>query len=84
MKVHRALTDLQKDYTNQFATMGIPFFNTSSKLIVEEAETMDVDARNDVQAKTSREIREGNSITRAELVALQKRMIGLLEDLCGD
>lgn len=70
-KVHKALTEMEKAFRVELSTMGIPFFVVKKGLVVKEEHSGEIKA-------------EGTTITEVELKVFEKRMIKLLEDLCGD
>jgi hypothetical protein len=75
---------MHKDYQSQLAAMGIPFFNTRTELVVSGHGGGPGDLANAGGGRMEVDRTEGGTITEAELEVLQKRMIGLLEDLCAD
>lgn len=80
MKVYRAQTQMVKEFTTKLKGFGVPFFGTKSELVkvykkASDGESTDLPPR----AKDDK-----NTIDELDLVKLQKKMITLLEDLCGD
>jgi hypothetical protein len=73
MKIHRAQTQMVEEMTKALKNLGVPFFGTKNDLVripgKEEAGGMD---------------KSEGMIDEAELVKLQRRMLGILEDLCND
>jgi len=66
--------------TAELTALGIPFFGTKADLIQDESPEM---RPNDAGAAEGPQ-HTGSTITSQELSALQRRMLGLLEDLCGE
>lgn len=57
-----------KEMSMKLKSFGVPFFGTRTDLVRAPGEAPG----------------EGKKIDQAELVELQRRMIGILEDLCKD
>lgn len=71
MKVYKASVDMSKALDTELRHLGTPFFAIRSELVGAEhsiGETVGKPA----------------AITKEELVKLQRRMLGLLEDLCKE
>ena len=67
-KVHRACREMVKSAERELKGLEVPFFCTKEELIFR---------------KGSGEMRKG-MVDEEELVRLQKKMLELLEDLCGE
>ena len=65
---------MEKSMTRQLVEMRIPFFVIQPALVIDD-ESIDEDTEG--PQKTT-------LITRGQLKSLQRRMIGLLEDLCKE
>jgi len=78
MKVYRAQHQMVKEFSVKLRNMGIPFFGTRSDLI-RKADNDPVAGSNPKDLQTSMK-----SITEKELVELQRKMLGLLEEMCRD
>ncbi|KIN02009.1 hypothetical protein OIDMADRAFT_18778 [Oidiodendron maius Zn] len=80
MKVHRAQVQMVTEMTARFRNLGIPFFGTKSELVRLKAKSPER-----VEGGASQILKEGNRmIDEIELVELQRKMLVLLEDLCGE
>jgi hypothetical protein len=77
IKVYKAQLQLVKEFTSKLRSLGVPFFGTKSELVKRAGKKVDGD-------QTDGTKNEKGMIDEAELVKLQKRMLGLLEDLCSD
>lgn len=62
----------------ELQAMGVPFFGTRSELIVSENGT---GGKSDDRARKSGGTMK---LSRKELIDLQKKVLGLLQDLCQD
>ncbi|KAG9248698.1 hypothetical protein BJ878DRAFT_308362 [Calycina marina] len=73
LKVYRAQVQMTKEFTSRLKSLGVPFFGTKTELVRIHKEFKDQASRD-----------EKGSIDELYLVKLQKKMITLLEDMCGD
>ncbi|CAG8977884.1 hypothetical protein HYALB_00001761 [Hymenoscyphus albidus] len=78
MKVYKAQMQMAKEMTSKLRNMGVPFFGTRTELIrpMSHANTGRGDASKESGGKAL--------IDEIELVKLQRKMLGILEDLCSD
>ncbi|KFY54076.1 hypothetical protein V496_07328 [Pseudogymnoascus sp. VKM F-4515 (FW-2607)] len=72
-KVYRAQCQMVGEMGGKLHRLGVPFFGTRSELIRYDG---GVDGAAD-------EKDEGGGITESELLEMQRRMLGILEDLCA-
>lgn len=72
-KVYRAQCQMVGEMGGKLQRLGVPFFGTRSELIRYDG---GVDGAAD-------EKEEGGGITESELLEMQRRMLGILEDLCA-
>jgi len=78
MKVYRAQHQMVKEFSVKLRNMGVPFFGTRSDLIRKaDSDPVPGSKPKDLQASMK-------SITEKELVELQRKMLGLLEEMCRD
>jgi len=79
-KVYRAQTQMVKEMSAKLKGLGVPFFGTKGELVRKKGQEIEED-------KGERKVeggQEGKMIDEGELVELQRRMIGILEDLCSE
>lgn len=77
-KVYRAQTQMVKEMSAKLKGFGVPFFGTKQELVRAKGEGMgDGNGKGEGDGESKR-------IDEGELVELQRRMIGILEDLCGE
>lgn len=77
-KVYRAQTQMVKEMSAKLKGFGVPFFGTRAELVRKKG-----DVNETGEDKEDRK-GEGKKIDEGELVELQRRMIGILEDLCSE
>jgi hypothetical protein len=78
MKVYKAQMQMVREMTAKLRSLGVPFFGTRAELVRVDGKERAEEARSDGP-------KDGNgAIDEVELVKLQRRMLTLLEDLCGD
>lgn len=78
LKVYRAQTQMTKEFSAKLKSLGVPFFGTKVELVR-------VANKDGSDEKASQVSNDGTGlIEELELIKLQKKMISLLEDLCGD
>ena len=78
MKVYRAQTQMVKEMTVKLRSLGVPFFGTKSELVR-------VPGKEGAGRGGPVDSRDWKGmIDEAELVKLQRKMLGILEDLCSD
>jgi hypothetical protein len=75
MKVHRAQTQMVQEMSTRLKNYGVPFFGTRPELIRVTGRVKVQVERNDVEKAV---------IDEKELFKLQRRILGILEDLCSD
>ena len=96
-KVYRAQHEMVKEMTGKLRTLGVPFFGTRSGLVVlrsspgsREGSAADGEEGQDDKDRKTYEKREREQtkaqgkINEMELVELQRKMLGILQDLCGE
>lgn len=76
-KVYRAQCQMVREMGGKLRGLGVPFFGTRGELIIYE--------NSDAAMNAVEEGREGGRkmITEKELLEMQRRMLGILEDLCA-
>ena len=78
MKVYKAQTQMVQEMNAKMRSLGIPFFGTRRELVRmagKENPTVDgIDGSKD----------DNGMIDEIGLVKLQRKMLGILEDLCKD
>lgn len=80
MKVYRAQLQMVKEMSAKLKNLGIPFFGTRTELVrVPAKEGKLVAAKG---AVVIGDADDGGKIEEKDLVALQKKMLAILEDLC--
>lgn len=78
MKVYKAQTQMVREMTVKLRSLGVPFFGTRSELVR-------VPGREGAGGGGPVDSNDGKGmIDEAELVTLQRKMLGILEDLCSD
>ena len=78
LKVYRAQTQMTREFSAKLKSLGVPFFGTKGELVR-------VPKKDGDEPKNSQTANDGEgTIDELELIKLQKKMINLLEDLCGD
>lgn len=98
-KVYRAQHEMVKEMTGKLKALGVPFFGTRSGLVVlrsspgsregsaiegERGKGGRAEVKNEVEKKEREEARAQGKINEMELVELQRKMLGILQDLCGE
>ena len=78
-KVYRAQVQMVKEMSAKLKGLGVPFFGTRAELVRKQGQ----EEVNHVVRKSEGCEGSGN-IDEGELVVLQRRMIGILEDLCSE
>jgi len=69
---------MTKEFSAKLKSLGVPFFGTKVELVK-------VAKKDGSEEKGSQISNDGKGmIDELELIKLQKKMISLLEDLCGD
>jgi hypothetical protein len=82
MKVHHAQMQMVTEFTTKMKRMGVPFFGTKSDLVRKSKKE---DSKADGSTTPTYEPGDEKAkIDEDELIKLQKKIIGILEDLCGD
>jgi hypothetical protein len=77
-KVYRAQTQMVKEMSAKLKGFGVPFFGTRGELVRKKGDVNETgEDKGDGKG-------EGKKIEEGELVELQRRMIGILEDLCSE
>ncbi|KFY27812.1 hypothetical protein V493_03290 [Pseudogymnoascus sp. VKM F-4281 (FW-2241)] len=74
-KVYRAQCQMVGEMGGKLQRLGVPFFGTRAELIRYDG---GVDGAADEE-----ELGRGGGITETELLGMQRRMLGILEDLCA-
>ncbi len=74
-KVYRAQVQMVKEMSAKLKGFGVPFFGTRAELVRRTGEA---------GAEVDGEGMDDKRIDETELVELQRRMIGMLEDLCSE
>ena len=78
LKVYRAQIQMTKEFSAKLKSLGVPFFGTKGELVR-------LTKKEENGERASQTSGDGKGvIDELELVKLQKKMINLLEDLCGD
>lgn len=78
LKVYRAQMQMVREMTTKLKSLGVPFFGTKTELVrVTGKNVPDIPGFDG--AKDEKPL-----IDEAELVKLQRKMLGILEDLCSD
>jgi len=77
MKVYKAQTQMVREMSARLRSLGVPFFGTKSELVRSPGK----DAVGDGDGVQKE---EKGTIDEADLVKLQRKMLGILEDLCSD
>jgi hypothetical protein len=72
VKVHRAQEQMVAEMTARLKNLGVPFFGIKKELIRSPKDIQGLDGTND------------KKIDEEVLLGLQRRMIGILEDLCAE
>ena len=78
LKVYRAQVQMTKEFSAKLKSLGVPFFGTKNELVRM--------AKKDGSENKDSQVSIGGKgmIEELELIKLQKKMISLLEDMCGD
>lgn len=79
-KVYRAQVQMVKEMSAKLKGLGVPFFGTRGEMVRKE----DVSKVSEGDGEKKGAGRDDRRIGEAELVELQRRMIGILEDLCSE
>ncbi|KAL1956487.1 hypothetical protein VTO42DRAFT_7285 [Malbranchea cinnamomea] len=80
-KVYKALLDMSRALDGELRGLGIPFFAIRHNLVHSSSNTSTSSGK---YATNTAGASEKSTISTDELVALQRRMLSLLEDLCKD
>lgn len=98
-KVYRAQFDMVREMTAKMRALGVPFFGTRSELVVvksrpsskegtpadEKAAEKEVMKQKEKNIEEEKNVaREQGKISEMELVELQRKMLGILQDLCEE
>ena len=76
-KVSRAQLQMVKAMSTELKALGVPFFGTHSNLIRKNGEQ-------NLEAVGGRDkVEKERQIDESELIGLQRRMLALLEEMCG-
>jgi len=78
LKIYRAQTQMTKEFSAKLKSLGVPFFGTRSELV--RVTKKDGSEEKDAQHSSGGK----GMIDELDLIKLQKKMISLLEDLCGE
>jgi hypothetical protein len=81
MKVYKAQFQMVTEMTTRLRNLGVPFFGTKTELVRVKGKDTE---RAEVEGGSHTTKDETRMIDEAELMALQKKMLALLEDLCSD
>lgn len=80
MKVHKAQVQMVTEMTARLRSLGVPFFGTKTELVRVKGKLPD-----SAEERGPNPPKDGNgTIDETELMELQRKMLALLEDLCGD
>ncbi|CAG7974285.1 unnamed protein product [Penicillium salamii] len=84
LKVHAAAVKMAEALSAELRAMDIPFFTIRKDLVQDTPQKEDYEDVG-LQRQNQTSTPAGSSpITKSELIALQNRMLGLLEDLCKE
>lgn len=87
-KVYRAQHQMVKEFTVKLRNMGVPFFGTRMELVVIPPKSGTATPEGDAGQKNGemKQVGDGKvegKVTEKELVELQRKMLEILEGLCG-
>lgn len=83
-KVYRAQTQMVKEICAKLKGLGVPFFGTRGELVRAKGERDGEGKEEDAGDGKGEGRGVVKKIDEEELVELQRRMIGILEDLCSE
>lgn len=77
MKVHRAQVQMVKEMSTRLRNLGVPFFGTRSDLVIPIG-------KEELKGGNGDKELDKGTIHETELVKLQRKMLGMLEDMCNE